>query len=989
MTKKFQLNLAIAAIFATITLLAGTSQAEIFEVDPRDKFKVLKTPHFDIIFNANQQELAQHYALRLEKAHDYFAAFLSQMPGKTAVIINDKTDDTNGYSTRIPYPHMMLYPVLPGADNSLSEYSDWAYEFVAHEYTHILTFEPSRGVVSVLRGVFGTIISPNILLPQWWKEGVAVEMETRVGQGGRLRSKYQDAITRALVDEKTFLNKSVDLANENLPFWPEGLHSYVFGSYFFSQALAEHSPKLIDDLLVGHSGRLPYFIDMVAENNLKRDYEAYYNKALRDVQTRALRQLTTIREYETTRSQAFDKRWVYSSAPTFNANGDKLVIYALDDRDETGFRLYTRAKGQQWRYESKAKLPTGRVQDAKFFNHSDRIVFGKLETPNRYRSSYELFIFDFNTTETVQLTESERAREAAPSPSDKEIAYISVADGRTELKIIEVESKKITSILRSELQERYANPTWLNENELVLSKKISGGDEVLIAIDRHSKKVRKIQETFRSARLPTVHQGQLFFTAAKNGVYNLYTSKSEKETAQPITNTTSIILGFDLSALSSQMAVTEITASGPQVRMIDAKDWQKTPRKLAQIDALLADRYPLAISVPSNSNETHEAEPTESPVVQIPPEPTQNSTLPRFTPNNYTLADYEATSYLLPHYWIPFVATSNTGFYLQALTSNFDPLKKHSYAASINYDTYLKKGGWMGTYQNAVWPLPWSLTTLRSSRSLGNADNIVETDSYSFSILPDSWWIQKSSSLALGLIHSTDTYLDSRTRRSGVFANYLYSDFTAGKRQVSPLQGFGYYLDTQHFIQSGDQIAYTEAEGSVIGFLAPSFLPRRHALMGKLSHSQIFESVSAIYGVSSSNFFLASDQATPTYVLRGYGPGQFFGKTVTSANLEYRFPIHDIYQGKGTDPYFFQRIRGAVVADAMSVDGLGIERENRFYYRLRQGTILYAAGVEAKLDMSLGYILPLTISMGYFVGQNKDFANGGSFNLNVLLGAFY
>lgn len=985
MTKKSLLNLAIAAAFATIILNAVTSRAQVFEVDPRDTFKVLKTPHFDIIFNANQQELAYHYATRLEKSHDYFAAFLSQMPGKTAVIINDKTDDTNGYSTRIPYPHMMLFPVIPGADNSLSEYADWSYEFVAHEYTHILTFEPSRGVVSLLRGVFGTIIAPNILLPQWWKEGVAVEMETRVGQGGRLRSKYQDAITRAMVDEKTFLNKSVDLANENLPFWPEGLHSYVFGSYFFSQALAEYSPKLIDDLFVGHSGRLPYFIDMVAENHLQRDYESYYNKSLRDVQTRALRQLTTIREYDTTRSQAFDKKWIYSSNPTFNNAGDKLVIYALDDRDETGFRLYTRPKGQQWRFESKTKLPMGRVQDPRFFNHSDRIVFGKLDVPNRYRSTYELFIFDFNTTETVRLTESERAREAAPSPTDKEIAYISVADGRTELKIIEVESKKITSILRSEVQERYANPTWLNENELVLSKKFPGGDEMLVVVDRNTKKVRTIQDSFHSARLPMVHDGQLFFTSAKNGIYNLYHAKSEKESAQPITNTTSIILSYDLSALSGQLAVTEITANGPQVRMIDAKDWQKTPRKLAQVDGLLADRYPLTPQVSSKPDDVPGTEPTESPTVPAP----SDTAVPRFNPSNYTLGEYEASSYLLPHYWIPFIATSNTGFYLQALTSNFDPLKKHSYAASINYDTYLKKGGWMGTYQNAVWSLPWSLATLRSSRSLGTADNIVETDSYSFSVLPDSWWIQKSSSMALGLTHSTDTYLENRTRRSGVFASYTYSDFTAGKRQVSPLKGFGYYLDTQHFIKSGSQIAYTEAEGSVIGFWAPSFLPRRHAMMGKLNHSQIFESVSAIYGVSSSNFFLAADQSIPTYVLRGYGPGQFFGKTVSSANLEYRFPIHDIYQGKGTDPYFFQRIRGAVVADAMSLDGLGIERENRFYYRLRQGTILYAAGVEAKLDMSLGYILPLTISMGYYVGQNKDFANSGSFSLNILLGALY
>lgn len=39
----------------------------------------------------------------------------------------------------------------------------------------------------------GSIVAPTLLLPRWWHEGIAVEMETRFSNFGRLRSTYQDA----------------------------------------------------------------------------------------------------------------------------------------------------------------------------------------------------------------------------------------------------------------------------------------------------------------------------------------------------------------------------------------------------------------------------------------------------------------------------------------------------------------------------------------------------------------------------------------------------------------------------------------------------------------------------------------------------------------------------------------------------------------------------------------------------------------------------
>ncbi len=164
-------------LFLSFAFLFPLSVSAQLEVPPDIKWKTLTTPHFQVIFNAKQQDLGRLYAQKLEKAYTQLRAYFRSLPETTVVIINDKTDVTNGYATRIPYPHIMAYPVLPGPEESLADTGDWAFELLAHEYTHILNFEPANGVMVPLRFIFGNIIAPNILLPSWWKEGLAVEIK--------------------------------------------------------------------------------------------------------------------------------------------------------------------------------------------------------------------------------------------------------------------------------------------------------------------------------------------------------------------------------------------------------------------------------------------------------------------------------------------------------------------------------------------------------------------------------------------------------------------------------------------------------------------------------------------------------------------------------------------------------------------------------------------------------------------------------------------
>src|SRR4051812_16985623 len=110
--------------------------------DPAKSYRVLYTPHFEIIFAEEQRELAKRYALAAEQAYELLAPFFTEAPPVTPIFLNDNTDGSNGMASFLPYPVISVFPVLPGTLESVDDFGDWTLEMIVHEYTHILNMYP-------------------------------------------------------------------------------------------------------------------------------------------------------------------------------------------------------------------------------------------------------------------------------------------------------------------------------------------------------------------------------------------------------------------------------------------------------------------------------------------------------------------------------------------------------------------------------------------------------------------------------------------------------------------------------------------------------------------------------------------------------------------------------------------------------------------------------------------------------------------------------
>lgn len=968
--------------FSFLSLLFSLSARAQFEVPPQLKWKTLHTPHFEVIYNAKQQDLGKLYAEKLEKAHAELKLIFPSMRQKTVVVINDKTDVTNGYATRIPYPHIMAYPVLPGPEESLADTGDWAFELLAHEYTHILNFEPAGGVMRPLRWVFGNIIAPNMLLPRWWSEGLAVEMETRLSSHGRLRSYYQDATVRAMVQKGTLRSYTIAQANEQIPSWPEGMRPYLFGSLMWSQMVADSDLSVVGRLNERQGRRVPYFIEAPAEEYLDANYSEKYEKMMDEVTTRARKQLQALKAVPTTPVVIPKNNFISVTAPVISPDGVYLALIVQDDANKRSIKIITKENLQQSFLESKSSdtvekfdeafsrelhqdgPPSGGIQRLSWFPDSTKLVYDKIDYTNRIERFADLYVFDLKSQEIRRLTHGLRAREPAVSPDGEKIAFVRLEGGRTHLAILDTKDpQKNTNLISGDLQERISYPVFWDQNTVLFSLRRQGNDE-LHRYSLTSGTSERIFSDYKDIRFAKPTKEGLLFTSGQNGLLNLYMADKNLQNVRPISHTTTAFFTADLDPLREEIFATHMTEVGPRVVALLPKDWKRTPAALPTVAPMMSDRY-----------QGHDATPAEQEAQAAMAQAQEK--------------DYSPYGYLWPQYWMPFISGSTTdnGWILSAQTSGFDPLKKHSYSLLGTWDTGAEQGSIDGLYINQTTRLPIMLAALNRSSYLGTVDYKITDVAGTLAALPDVFWISKYATLQTGWKFSQRQSPATTTKRTGPYFMYLQSNYSKSGSQISPESGSGFHLGASNYIEQEGYLNHSQFSAGGVLYLS-KYLPKNHSLMLRLNGIYTPEEISPIYGESSEAYVLLPDSPLPQYLLRGYTHGQVFGRNLAAATAEYRFPILNIYRGSGTDPIFLRRLSGALVSDAIATDGRFFNEDEQRYEVVTMQRTFLSSGAELKMETTLGYVLPVSFVLGYYAAFNQPQGTEGNFALSLQVSGF-
>lgn len=968
------------------------------QVDPDIDWKVMELPHFDLIYDAKHQDLANLYADRLEDNLQFLKEYFDIFPTRVAVVLNDRTDLTNGYATPLPYQLIVLFPVLPGPQETIGDYGDWARELTMHEYTHSLSFQPRRGFVKALYYTFGNWVTPNILLPRWWLEGVAVDMETRTSAKGRLRSPYQDGAIRAYVlEDRLKYLRLAEINETSIHTWPQGGRPYLFGSLMWSELIARYGKEQIRELHRRYGGRMPYFINAPLEEETGGGYQSLFNDMRESVYEKAQSQLQVLKRQNFSQGSTLKvKNGIENFFPVISPDGLKMIFLSKGDANKRSVRILARpsldvpfdgsqelAEIDQRFGESLRELnptprqldggidesdhddapPGGTIQRIAWFPDSTKFVFDKSDTLNRYHEVSDLHFFDLTTMKVKRLTRNERAREASVSPDGKQLVFVKLGAGTTQLALYDLEKESSEIIYSPALQTRISFPVFISSDEILFSERFNGR-EVLKKFSFSKKTTEEVLNQYPDARYSTVTKNGLMFSSTLNGVANVYLASFDLKSARPITHTGTFISTASFDSARQEIYVSELTTQGFQIRSFPFAKEMASP--LPQVQPLFADRYPSQNrEVPSIAK----------------PEP----------------QDYSAWPWILPRYWFPDFYFSNRGSQIGGTTGGSDPLGKHVYNLGIAYETEPQETSSQFTYINNQTEATISLNAFDYRTGVINTPIRFRQQFYALDavweipqIASDFYagfgysWIGRDYS-DLNYSFSGRSFKNAETESSGPSLIANYSNITMSGAQISPEQGFQVAFRATDYLQRGTLTEeFRKYQLSYLQFFS-KWLPRHHVLMLRTQGQYIDRDVSLAYMDFSMPYAPFANSISPYYLMRGYDNGQFLGKSVANYTAEYRFPIAYVYSGNGTIPFFLKRIHGALIADGLTVDGYSYYEPTETYEAVDKWKSFWTTGAELKFDVTLGYHIPMTLYFGWYSPHDSRYTSGQYFTFGLQL----
>ncbi|MCJ7524346.1 MAG: hypothetical protein MUP71_03880, partial [Candidatus Aminicenantes bacterium] len=242
--------------FFTILWLACLTLAAA-KYPPNLQWREINRGAITIIFPAECWQQAETALARAESAYEKLAAFWHEQPrGRIRIILNDSTDEANGFATFFPFNLVGANLGEPPPDSQLAANHSWLDLVLTHELTHIFNLNSAAKPFLILRRVFGSqpALYPAVQLPPWVIEGLAVYGESRFTEDGRLNHPPYALMLGAARRDNLFPDWQ---RLGGMPAaWPGPTAKYLFGAGFMQFLADKYGAANLRQYLLRATSRL-------------------------------------------------------------------------------------------------------------------------------------------------------------------------------------------------------------------------------------------------------------------------------------------------------------------------------------------------------------------------------------------------------------------------------------------------------------------------------------------------------------------------------------------------------------------------------------------------------------------------------------------------------------------------------------------------------------------------------------------------------------
>lgn len=940
------------AVAATLALALGLG-ARARAGDLSQVWHTIETEHFLVHYYEPNADVGRRVAVVAEHAYrELVPAFGHPPDERTHITISDDTDSANGFASATPRNHIGLYATAPDPLSVLSDYDDWLYGLVAHEFTHILHLDTISGLPYLYNLIFGKRWAPNNIQPRWFIEGLATYEESRRTSAGRTRNALFEMYLRtAVLDGKPL---QLDAISSGPLAWPHGHTHYLYGGFFLQFIAERYGDQVLAAVSREYGGQpIPWGLSRAIAHATGKDYPTLYDDWLTYLRARYTLQRAAVERRGLIAGTQLTHSGESNVVPRYTPGGG-IVWLQLDGRRNPGYRI----------------REGGRTRDLVTVEGAGRfavladgsgLVLERGVTVRTYYGYIDLFRVDWQGRVT-RLTSGQRAAGPDVSPDGKRVACTVNGGSRQRLAIAPLEENAVPRVVwEGEPWEQDYDPAWSPDGrQLVFSTWRNGGSVDLLLWE--DGRVRALtDDRARDVNPRFSPDGRyVFFASDRSGIFNIYRLELASGALAQVTNVIGGAFQPDVSRDGRRLVYSGYVTGGFELFELPLDD-----------NALLAPE----------------------PFVDDRPDPVRiadgelRATPPR---------DYRPAETLAPRAYTLDSTIDSFGSAVTLTTAGNDVANHHSWWMGATYGSTRGDVTFGAAYSyNRLWPG----LSFGFGRWTGLGGGLY-VDGFGRSFHAETW--SGSASLYLPVLREPEVYSDLGLTYEVSWSRNLDPPIMQDPQTsvpILPALGWSAGLSLRWFLSDVKSFVFSlgPVEGNGISLASRVDHPslgssgRALAIFWRWDWYRALPFADHVFalrysgalGEGGARFYLGGaphqdvvqaiidSTRTGNAWLRGYPAGALSGNQYHLANLEYRVPLVDIEKGVSTLPFYFRRLHLAALLDV----------GDAFDGDFRPGELRVAAGAALRLDMSFGFYVPGSFDLGVARGLT----HGGSNEVWLLL----
>ncbi len=924
--------------------------------DPQVEWFTLETEHFYVHYHEGLQDLSYEVAEKSERINKTLTNQLDWQPiNKTHLILTDMLDNANGWATVLPQNLMKIIVFTPDDISALSDYDDYLYQLISHEYTHIVHMDKVDGIPEWFRNLFGRfqifgqipLVFPNVFNPTWFKEGLAQYNEsagiTTVGRG---QNTYYRMLMRLEVQRGI---KTLDAVSQPISSWPNGTTPYLYGVYFCNFISDVYGEDKLLAWIESYSGNvIPFRLDSTSEeifgkgiHELWHEFDAYLKK---DFAT----EITVV-----------SKKGIVAG-DNISSIGEQTGFIRQLDRDNV---IYVKNNAVEPSSLIKMNVVNGDTSQIISFDYINAqvnsfdvhpvagIVLSQVAPYRNASSFYDLFIVDPADGSSKRITNVGRYRKAIWNKRGDKILALHHQQGRAELHLLDKNGELVSVVWQGEADEDISSYDWSDdENSVVASvwRQGLGWNLELLNIKKQQWRVLTQNQNIEGHVNFVQGKNSIVYAADYDGVFNIYSMDLNQQQPVKLTNVIGGAFNPVVSIDGKTLYYQGMTNKGTDLFVLDQDRWVGKQVKLQRSNQ---------IAGVAKKSETTGAV------------------------NILSNKPYSGIRHLASGWWLPNADVSEKQQEYGVSLSGSDPLEMHSYSLYGAYD--FKNNWFLGQlgYFNDVGSFGVGMFVSRKYSSYAQYDRrflrktLVAIEAFLPVINLESSW-----EMRLGI--SGEYYKDVGADSLGmsfedqvVGAAYTYNSDNRYLKGIGDTDGVKFRLLLENSDLLNSDYSGTVAVMSFRDYyrIFDDNVLATRVVVGVGGKSTRQFSLGGIDMTSVNTFTHASIFNERDYALRGYEENlsALSGNRMYAASLEWRFPLYVIDRGLLPIPFGIGRTYGSMFIDVGKAWDKGGSSNNRY----STNKAMVGVGIEIKADLVFGYSAVVPVKIGFSRGLDDNVGN--------------